>query len=1758
MVNCKKLLAMFLIFTLTFSNFAYATNGFISLFGIGKRNGNVEFEAYFVSGEEQSTALASNVNNKDLSIKMQLEVKEKGYLKDGEIKIVEGDGEDLNFKIRTESESEELLEDSVQKEEIQEIEDVISEEIEVSENEISEEKEEADEIEDEISEEEESKKISSENEKIAEIEDSENRIHEISDNTISLRKIESSSGKVEISIPIEYYQEKYINESKLKATSKITLTGKYVDDDGDENEISEEVNLTLAWKDEREAKVDTDVTKFIKFGEDGVILQTKVTVDSRTDKNTLPIKSTELKIDVPTIDENIPTEVTVLANSTEGTNGKGVGEVEFDKTNWSYNENDKKITINVDNKKELVKVNEVNENEEYLKEDKEEKEEERYFSGSGEDEFLITYVYKNIKVEDEIAVSTKTNAKISIFSGVDNEENEVVISNEAEKEFTLSGQTGNIVSYDVENKTKNISKIYGYLGNEKEIETKTSINVSLTDLVEEIKIEDLENYYIDKSENSVVADDIYYKEISVSKDNFEDILGKEGKIEILNKDENVLATINKDMEANENGNYVVNFEEKTSKIIIKTSAPENKGNLIITSKKVIENANIDKNAYAQIKEFATDTNLNAKLEYVSELAELDKNTVKTVLDDTKTNFNLIIDRNSLSTVTTNSDVEMRLEFNNDEELSDIYGSSIFEVEMPEYITNVEVTNAETVNGEGLELSNIETYEKNGKIIIKMTVDGEQKALNSGVLTNGTNIVINMNIDVDNYTPAKDDVITVYGYNSKATNYENESNYTINDVTTTGISELDIAYSGPSGVVAINSLSDYSEEGKMITSVKEGSKTDFLEIYGPARNAKSEIVLINNNENEVSNVSILGRLPFKGVKDIDSENELGTTIDTPLAGLVTANEKNNGEFTVYYSDNKEATRSLDNDENNWITEPESLENVKSFLIVPSNEEYTLKSKEVLRFSYDFAIPENMEHNEKVVGTFMAYYDNQGIEESSRPDLVALSTGAGPELGLEVKADKEKVKALDEFTITAKLKNTGEELASDVNLVIPVPAGTTYISANSDRDSAQITFENNEVVANMVRLEKDASIELVATFRVDEIETEEANDIEISAKARAKNLRKEKVVEGKAVKVLSSELILGQYMNFAYPNATFSKNYQLDFVIYAKNVSDKDKENVKVTTQLPEELEFIDAYMIENFYDYFASAQDKKQVNNATYDSNTNKVTWDLGKLEANKKERLILSVKVKEIDNGISNKNVVVASHISADNTDTYNAKDMSVKIGRDNLKVTQSSSTPTYVTEGDDIDYTFTIKNEGGISSGNVSLVDIIPEGLVVKEISYGSGENAIKSNVSLTDIATATVSVPANQEVQIDVKARALSLDGAKEQTVTNEGKITYSNGETIESNSVTHIIQAKEDTTTNSNSNNNNSNNTNNTPATQTEITKSYKITGIAWLDANKNGMRDADEKKMSNIKALLVESETGIIKATTTTNNNGEYSFGGLRNGSYLVIFKYDTKLYTTTVYRKEGVDTSANSDVVTTKIEQEGKTEYAGVTDTITIADSNVTEVDIGLVDSTKFSLALDKSITKITVQNEQGTKTQKYNKSKLAKYEIRAKYLTGSTVYVEYTFTIKNNGDLAGYASEIVDYIPEGMTFNSSLNKDWYTGTDGNLHTKALENTELNIGESKELTLVLTKQMTEENTGIVSNTAEIASDFNIYGVADDNSTPANKAQNEDDMSTADVIISVGTGEVLIYISAIIVSLLLASGIGIITYKRLEEKKRKGGV
>lgn len=80
-------------------------------------------------------------------------------------------------------------------------------------------------------------------------------------------------------------------------------------------------------------------------------------------------------------------------------------------------------------------------------------------------------------------------------------------------------------------------------------------------------------------------------------------------------------------------------------------------------------------------------------------------------------------------------------------------------------------------------------------------------------------------------------------------------------------------------------------------------------------------------------------------------------------------------------------------------------------------------------------------------------------------------------------------------------------------------------------------------------------------------------------------------------------------------------------------------------------------------------------------------------------------------------------------------------------------------------------------------------------------------------------------------------------------------------------------------------------------------------------------------------------------------------------------------------------------------------------------------------------------------------------------------------------------------------------------------------------------------------MTENNTGLINNTAEIAESYNELGIADSKSTPGNKTKGENDYGSADTILSIRTGgEVYIIIVAIAVVALTITAV-IILRKRL---------
>ena len=201
----------------------------------------------------------------------------------------------------------------------------------------------------------------------------------------------------------------------------------------------------------------------------------------------------------------------------------------------------------------------------------------------------------------------------------------------------------------------------------------------------------------------------------------------------------------------------------------------------------------------------------------------------------------------------------------------------------------------------------------------------------------------------------------------------------------------------------------------------------------------------------------------------------------------------------------------------------------------------------------------------------------------------------------------------------------------------------------------------------------------------------------------------------------------------------------------------------------------------------------------------------------------------------------------------------------------------------------------------------------------------------------------------------------------------------------------------------------------------------------------------------------------------------------------------------------------------------------------------------------FDLALRKWVTHaIVIENGKETVTQTGHKAEddpeqVVKVELNRKKLNTLTVKFKYSIRITNEGDIAGYAKEITDYVPEGLKFVAEDNADWKDEGNNVISTRKLENTLLQPGESAEVQVTLTWINGKNNMGLKTNIAEISEDYNDKHIHDRDSTPDNKKEGEDDIDDAPVLLSVSTGQAKIYFALGFAILITIAG-GIILIKK----------
>ena len=1538
-------------------------------------------------------------------------------------------------------------------------------------------------------------------------------------------------------------KEDEINQDNFSKDNTVKLTATYVNSKAEEVAIEKNIIIHTEWNvQEAKTNLQYEITKYIPYAVNGVrklITQGKVT--SYVENSVLPIKETNIELTAPMINNEYPEKVTVIA-TTNATNGDVNGE-KFTTDNWLYDSTTGKIKINVKNDAVNGKIK-------WIK--------------NVMDEYVVTYIYSsnvyNSVKDSAVRVTYNANSQLSLYGNGSTEVNKSVEGYQDEID-----KLGEVADFETES-TSSISK--GYLCNNKNAadeykkETEYTVNYKVTipyvDVIDSVILKQEIDQFV-TSEGNEEATTIssknysYDKTVTLSKQEFIKIFGEEGQISILNNAGKTLATINKETSDN-NGQIIVNLASfNVNDITIKTSKPKVEGTINFEITKAIAK-NIDYST-SQIGKFTSlkTSIIGSVRNSDTNICEIEKDSNIT-LEEPSQKVGISISNDRISTIVKNENIEIKVTLENDSADDKMYENPTVVVNLPSNIESLNVKTAQLYFDDelGLDKYNVIDNEDGTKSIIT-NISGAQTRYNNSAVQ-GATIIFTTDITLNKLTPTTNTSIGV-----TATNGDVNKTVVTNNVA--------VKYVAPTGLVTTNTMTGYNGN-ETLEAINGEAKEALVSTNAEQKEVTFTMNVINNYENALNNVVVLGRTPFRGNKDVMTFQDLGSNMDMPLTTGITVNGIDSSNYTIYYSENGEAKADITNTSNGWTTEISDYSNIKSYMIVLND--CVMNTGDMFTFSYKALLQANLDYDQVAYENYAVYFNNKlsrTMNDRMAATKIGLTTGSVARLNatLVSKAgDGATVKSGDNIEYELTINNTGTLNAENVKVTIEMPDMFSYNAEENEKYEIQFstidettdennTVENlkNSVVIELEDINANSSITKKLSFKTSVISNEEEN-VEIKAKV---NYGTDGEVESNSVQnVLTKTYFKTQILQTSNQNVGLKAGdtctYQVDlkssesqYMIADENYQ-ANKQNTIVTVTLPEELRY-DSIILTKLneengeYDDITSSADVKVKGNV--------LTINIGELDGERGKTLTVNSTVKNLPDGTYKKDITTTATIKADNTPVENLEGATYTINKPGVKVTQTCNIPegTTISSAEDFTYTFTLENLSETFLDNVKFIDYIPEGVQFKTLEVVYSSDSIDNAVQINDDNSVETNVYliGGDKITINVNVIAKSLD--KDTSISNKSKISQDLIEDIESNAVSHTIKAfNKDDMDIDDSGNCSGGSTNK---------QTKKIIGTIWIDENKDGIKDASEQTVSDVTVLLLDNSTGNIAldvygnvCTTQTDKNGAYMFNSVVKGTYSVIFLYDSSNYSPTEYRKNGVDESQNSDAIDKTVIYDGKTQIAAITEEIVVSDTNRYNIDLGIVEDPKFDLRLDKVVGTITINNTKKTTEHQYN-SKLAKIDFESKYAASSSMVVEYKFTITNEGAIPGYVKKLADYIPEGLKFNSELNNEWYEGKDGVIYNNSLANTVINPGESKEVTLLLTKNMNNEDFGLITNSAEIYEASNDYGMLDVDSMPGNKSANEDDYSTANVLTSIKTGGIIIY-TTLTLTVIAIIGVGLYMIKK----------
>ncbi len=1467
--------------------------------------------------------------------------------------------------------------------------------------------------------------------------------------------------------------------------------------------------------------ISQDADKYFKLGETQSLLQQKILIT--TNLENYKKENERLQIQVPVIQDKKPEQVVLLMN------GKKVEE-EY----YQYNKNDAKIQLDFSENKEANNL------------------------------YKIIYLYQDLEIKEKETVQFNT----TVFTKMENLQE---IETQDNKTIELIPK-GDKVS--IEGKITN--EVYkGYLyeakQNDTEYEENYIVEISNTQDIQDLTITSEKQTYVYGTEEKI-ADSTYFKETSINKEEMLDILGQEGKITIKNSQGEIISELTKDSQENEEKNLVISYpSQDINNIVISTTKPIKIGELNFKNKKAIApNTGYTKE---QLKQF----------EYLKDEVKVNNatNVLQMKLLDTKPEAEIKISNQQLLTMQTNENVQITATLKTNDIQYDLYKNPSIEIVFPKGM-ELNVKTIKPLNISNMEISAAKSFHnEEGETIVQLQLEGEQLEKEVTV-AEGIQLVIITDITIDKLTPTQKTTIKMRYTNE---NRENE----INQV------EQEILLQSKQGALLISRVSNYNENGDILESTTDKIETGILDANSNKQKATVEYFVINNYEKNMVNPVMIGKMPDSN--RIEKEGEtMEVTFGEVLESLIHVSKEG---AKVFYSEDVNATK----ESSTWKETVEDLSKVKAYKI-EFGQEKTIAPKEMIKISYQIEIPENLPENQTTMNRLEVNYiqegreaqitathrletsekelkntytlDSQSQEENLAVKLVAVSAGKNLEAGEEVYEGQAIEYTLEVTNQTANTINNLKMKATHTNAnyygIVMKKVGSyeyPYREELEDLTCQELTIESLEAGGTTT-----FTYEIVIKKQVEEGENT-TGEIILTG-----NEITQTTIKTVSNPIKQAKLKLKIEHGISTIDKISSGGYAFPLSLQIENISEEELRNIVVTLNLPETIYLYN----KNMEIIQPTTIEKTKVE-------SNQVILTIPKLDKsgdNQTAKINLMCTTQKLDLNITS--TMVENNFSAVvEEETY----FSNKITREIYQVEtiislvqEGSIEGKYVKDGDTLVYTTTIKNEGKIEK-SISLQDNVPYGVDIQKAELLKGNDPIEFEINILSQSINIYNYVLQPEEEIILKVTTKIRESGiqdKNKAIINVVSVSGRNI-SKESNEISYQLQAKPDNPDPDNPNPDNPNPDNPNPDNpkpdnpdpdnpkpdnpdpdnpnpdspkpdNPTKTKSRSISGKAWIDNNKDGIKDNDEESLKDINVFIFNQENGDMLGQTITNSFGKYEFKELSEGKYFIVFQYDTSKYQITQYQATGVNESKNSDVVEKQITILGRPKKVAMTQELVVNEIDFQNIDAGFIPKKVSDLKLDKYIQKITIKNKQGTKEQSLDRAQFAKVEIKSKYLAGSVVTVEYQIQVTNEGEIPEYVTEILDYLPEDFSFSTNLNSNWYQKGQGTIATKQLENQVINPGEKKQVTLIVTKNMTQANTGTSVNKAEIGQQFNKLSVEDVDSVAGNQKEGEDDQSKAEVIISISTGEVMLQVSFIILIIaILVAGIYVINKKLAKGRKEE---